>query len=72
MRGAKIANPTKTIIIKTPNFAVSGAFTPDDIYEGNLPTGHVVLYDDDHFYLGGVLAEHCKKEGCEVTLITLR
>ena len=25
MRGAKIAKPTKTIIIKIPNFAVSGA-----------------------------------------------
>ena len=25
MRGAKIANTTKTIIIKIPNFAVSGA-----------------------------------------------
>ena len=37
-------------------------FTPDDIYEDNVPSGHVVLYDDDHFYLGGVLAEHCKKK----------
>ena len=45
-------------------------FTPDDIYEDNVPSGHVVLYDDDHFYLGGVLAEHCKKKGCEVTLVT--
>ena len=45
-------------------------FTPDDIFEGNVPRGHVVLYDDDHFYLGGVLAEHCKKKGCEVTLVT--
>ena len=51
-------------------FPESLIFTPDDIYEDNVPSGHVVLYDDDHFYLGGVLAEHCKKKGCEVTLVT--
>lgn len=31
-------------------------FTPDDLMAGNLPAGNVVLYDDDHFYLGGELA----------------
>ena len=45
-------------------------FTPDDIFAGRIPSGKVVVYDDDHFYLGGVLAEHCRKNGCEVTLVT--
>jgi len=45
-------------------------FTPDDIFAGRLPIGKVVIYDDDHFYLGGVLAEHCRKNDCEVTLVT--
>ena len=29
----------------------------DDIMNGRLPEGRVVLYDDDHYYMGGVLAE---------------
>ena len=33
-------------------------FTPDDLMAGAGPTGgRVVLYDDDHFYMGSVLAE---------------
>ena len=30
----------------------------------------MILYDDDHFYLGGVLAELLVRHGCEVTLVT--
>jgi len=45
-------------------------FTPDDIMDGNKPTGKVVIYDDDHYYMGGVLAELLRKDGCEVTIIT--
>jgi dimethylamine/trimethylamine dehydrogenase len=45
-------------------------FTPDDIMDGNKPKGKVVIYDDDHYYMGGVLAELLRKEGCEVTIIT--
>ena len=37
---------------------------------GNLPTGHIILYDDDHFYLGGVLAELLAQNDCDVTLVT--
>ena len=32
-------------------------YTPDDLMNGAYPTGHVVIYDDDHYYMGGVLAE---------------
>lgn len=45
-------------------------FTPDDLMAGRLPSGKVVLYDDDHYYMGGVLAELLAQGGCEVTLIT--
>jgi len=45
-------------------------FTPDDIMDGNFPAGRVILYDDDHFYLGGVLAELLAQNGCDVTLVT--
>ena len=45
-------------------------FTPDDLMAGRLPAGHVVLYDDDHFYMGGVLAELLAANGITVTLVT--
>jgi dimethylamine/trimethylamine dehydrogenase len=32
-------------------------FTPDDMMDGKLPAGHVLIYDDDHYYMGSVLAE---------------
>ena len=38
--------------------------TPDDVLAGVRPAGErVLLYDDDHYYLGGVLAELLAREG---------
>jgi dimethylamine/trimethylamine dehydrogenase len=46
-------------------------FTPDDALSGVVPGGgRVVLYDDDHFYMGGVVAELLVSRGCEVTFVT--
>ena len=45
-------------------------FTPDDLMAGACPSGRVLIYDDDHYYMGGVLAELLVKQGCEVTLAT--
>ncbi len=45
-------------------------YTPDDLMDGRLPDGRVILYDDDHYYMGGVLAELLAERGCEVTLVT--
>lgn len=45
-------------------------FTPDDLMAGRLPSGTVTIYDDDHYYMGGVLAELLVKNGCNVTLVT--
>jgi dimethylamine/trimethylamine dehydrogenase len=45
--------------------------TPDDLFDGARPEGdHIVLYDDDHYYLGGALAELLASEGKQVTLVT--
>jgi len=45
-------------------------FTPDDIMDGVLAKGRVVVFDDDHFYMGGVLAEKLRREGHDVLLVT--
>jgi dimethylamine/trimethylamine dehydrogenase len=37
---------------------------------GNLGDGNWVIYDDDHYYLGGVLAELLAGQGCDVSLVT--
>jgi dimethylamine/trimethylamine dehydrogenase len=45
--------------------------TPDDLMAGRLPAGkRIVLYDDDHYYMGGVLAELLVRGGREVVLVT--
>ena len=45
--------------------------TPDDIVAGRRPSGKAVtLFDDDHYYMGGVLAELLAKEDYAVTLVT--
>ena len=45
--------------------------TPDDLMAGTRPDGrHVVVFDDDHYYMGGVLAELLADDGHEVTLVT--
>ena len=44
--------------------------TPDDLMAGQVPTGHVVIFDDDSFYLGSVLAELVVKGGGTVTIVT--
>ena len=53
-----------------PTDAAMPIFTPDDLMNGAVPTGHVVIYDDDHYYMGGVLAELLIQKGCSVTLVT--
>jgi dimethylamine/trimethylamine dehydrogenase len=46
--------------------------TPDDLFAGRRPAAGagVLLYDDDHYYLGGVLAELLAGEGYRVTIAT--
>ncbi len=51
----------------------SGAdvLTPDDLMAGRRPSGsRVLVYDDDHYYMGGVVAELLRSEGFEVEIVT--
>jgi len=46
-------------------------FTPDDLMAGEGPAGgRVMIYDDDHFYMGSVLAELLVARGCMVDFVT--
>jgi dimethylamine/trimethylamine dehydrogenase len=54
-----------------PIFDGPSVFTPDDLMAGQLPAGGpAVIWDDDHYYMGGVLAELCRAKGLEVSLVT--
>jgi dimethylamine/trimethylamine dehydrogenase len=45
-------------------------YTPDDVMAGQIPASPVVVFDDDHYYMGGVIAEMLRLAGLTVTLIT--
>lgn len=57
-------------VVPMPNDGTLPVFTPDDLMTGNIPNGRIVLFDDDHYYMGGVLAELLATHGAKVTLVT--
>ena len=44
--------------------------TPDDMMDGVSASGSVVIFDDEHYYMGGVLAEKLRLDGHKVLLVT--
>lgn len=57
---------------KPPRIALDAVIlSPDDIMDGTVPpAGPVAVYDDDHAYLAGVLAEKLAQDGHQVIFIT--
>ena len=53
-----------------PGYDLPAIFTPDDILADRLPMGQVLVYDDDHYYMGGLIAELLSSRGCVVTMVT--
>ncbi len=45
-------------------------FTPDDVLAGASLEGPVVIYDFDHYYMGGCLAELLRSKDHDVTIVT--
>jgi dimethylamine/trimethylamine dehydrogenase len=46
------------------------ALTPDDILNGAEVAGPIVIYDDDHYYMGNALALELANRGLEVHIVT--
>ncbi len=45
--------------------------TPDDLMDGVAPRGQrVIVFDDDHYSMGGALAEQLQRSGHRVTYVT--
>jgi dimethylamine/trimethylamine dehydrogenase len=53
-----------------PGHGLSHVTTPDDIMDGRLPRGRVLIYDTDGTYFGNVIAELLRDWGASVTLVT--
>ena len=67
---------------RIPGYDLPTVLSPDDLMgeekvisftgmlRDNLVNGNWVIYDDDHYYMGGVLAELLARYGCQVSLVT--
>jgi len=53
-----------------PGLDQVAVFGPEDVFTGTAISGPVVIFDDDHYYMGGVLAEALRLQGLDVTLVT--
>ena len=61
----------RRLLKAAPIDAGADVLTPDDLMAGQRPKHkNVMIYDDDHYYMGGVLAELLVKEGFAVTIVT--
>ena len=57
----------------TPIESAPGArvLSVDDVLDGKeIPSGRALIYDDDHYYLGPVLALELRRRGLDVVLLT--
>jgi dimethylamine/trimethylamine dehydrogenase len=72
----------RTLRKPIPGCDLQNVLSPDDLMgeekvinftamlRENLVNGHWVIYDDDHYYMGGVVAELLARHGCQVSLVT--
>jgi dimethylamine/trimethylamine dehydrogenase len=65
----------RTLRKPIPGYDLQNVFSPDDLMDekrviGNSVNSNWVIYDDDHYYMGGVLAELLAEQGCQVSLVT--
>ena len=62
-----IGRSMHTPVKQSEGVAVYGV---NDILNGSLPVGEVVIYDDDYYYMANVIAEKLVHQGCNVTYVT--
>ncbi len=45
-------------------------YSASDVMTGTALSGDVIVFDDEHYYMGSVIAEKLARDGCNVTLVT--
>ena len=53
-----------------PPLDAPGIYTPDDLADGTVPDGPVVVFDFDNYYLASAIAEHLARLGRGVCYVT--
>ena len=53
-----------------PGVGTANILSPQSLFRTETVKGRVLIYDDDHYYLGSVLAEECRRRGWEVCIVT--
>jgi dimethylamine/trimethylamine dehydrogenase len=53
-----------------PGSGRPSVFPVESVLAGRLPRGHVVIYDDDHYYMSAAISLKLRAEGIDVTLVT--
>jgi dimethylamine/trimethylamine dehydrogenase len=53
-----------------PGHERANVLSADDVMDGARPEGRVVVFDDDHYYMGAVVADALRAAGSEVVLVT--
>jgi len=62
---------SRAVLAPVPTDPALPVLTPEALMRGERPAASSVLvYDDDHYYMGGVLAGMLAREGFDVTLAT--
>jgi len=56
--------------LKIPGIDSIDVMTPEDDFEYEFESRRVVIYDDEHYYVGGAIAERLADSGADVTLVT--
>jgi dimethylamine/trimethylamine dehydrogenase len=53
-----------------PGIATTPVFTADDVFAGAEFEGPVLVYDDDHYYLGGAICEMLQRRGRQTIYVS--
>lgn len=56
--------------VPVESFNNQGIYSPDDIMKDASVRGPVVIFDDDHYYMGSLIAEKLKAEGHGIVFVT--
>ena len=56
--------------VPVPGHEAEHVLSAEDILDGARPGGRVVVYDDDNYYMGAVVASALAAAGAEVTIVT--
>jgi dimethylamine/trimethylamine dehydrogenase len=60
----------RSSLASIPGADLPQVFTPDDVLTRREVPGPVLVFDDDPYYMGGVIAEELRRRGQAVTLVT--